>query len=83
MDLTSLTAISPVDGRYAAKTDDLRETFSEYGLIRLRTRVEVAWLKHLAAHQNLEELGPFAREEIAFLDAITSEFSTSDAQRVK
>ncbi|MEE9142870.1 MAG: adenylosuccinate lyase [Gammaproteobacteria bacterium] len=83
MDLTSLTAISPVDGRYAAKTDDLRETFSEYGLIRLRTRVEVAWLKHLAAHQNLEELGPFAREEIAFLDAITNEFSTSDAQRVK
>ncbi|HAO32809.1 MAG TPA: adenylosuccinate lyase, partial [Candidatus Competibacteraceae bacterium] len=50
MELTALTAISPVDGRYADKTDELRPLFSEYGLIRHRVLVEVRWLQALAQH---------------------------------
>ena len=50
MDLTTLTAISPIDGRYAGKTTGLRRIFSEYGLIRFRVLVEVQWLQALAAH---------------------------------
>jgi adenylosuccinate lyase len=50
MQLSSLTAVSPVDGRYAGKTQALRPIFSEYGLIRARVLVEVRWLQRLAAH---------------------------------
>jgi adenylosuccinate lyase len=53
MDLTSLTAVSPVDGRYARKTEDLRPIFSEFGLIRHRVLVEVRWLQALAAHPDI------------------------------
>ncbi|HCO59500.1 MAG TPA: adenylosuccinate lyase, partial [Porticoccaceae bacterium] len=48
MDLSTLTAVSPIDGRYGAKTDDFRAVFSEYGLIKYRVLVEVRWLQHLA-----------------------------------
>ena len=62
MELSPLTAISPVDGRYGAKTWELRDIFSEYGLIRLRVLVEVRWLEKLAAHPGLPELQPLSED---------------------
>ena len=50
LDLSSLTAVSPIDGRYARHTEDLRPICSEYGLIRLRVKIEIRWLQHLARH---------------------------------
>ncbi len=83
MDLTSLTALSPVDGRYAAKADPLRALFSEYGLIRHRVIVEVRWLQHLAALPGIVEVPPLSAEASAFLDGIIDNFSVADAGRVK
>jgi adenylosuccinate lyase len=81
--LSALTAVSPLDGRYAAKTAPLRALFSEYGLIRLRVRVEVEWLKALAAHPGIPEVPPFSAAAIALLDGIVSGFGEPDARRVK
>ena len=83
MNLTSLTAISPVDGRYGNKTSALRAIFSEYGLIRFRVEVEVRWLQALADEPGVTELPAFDADTNAFLDAIVSEFSEADAARVK
>ncbi len=83
MNLTSLTAISPVDGRYGSKTESLRPIFSEYGLIRFRVEVEVRWLQALAAEGAIEELPAFDDEANRFLDAIVSEFNEDDANAVK
>jgi adenylosuccinate lyase len=82
MKLSRLTALSPVDGRYAGRLDSLRPIFSEYGLHRLRVRVEVGWLKRLAAHPGLPEVGPFSDEANALLDAIADDFAEADAQRI-
>ncbi|MFN2308475.1 MAG: adenylosuccinate lyase, partial [Gammaproteobacteria bacterium] len=60
MDLTSLTAVSPIDGRYAGKTEALRSIFSEYGLIRHRVLVEVRWLQALAARADIPEVPPLS-----------------------
>jgi adenylosuccinate lyase len=59
LDLSPLTAISPVDGRYASKTAALRPIVSEYGLIRHRVLVEVRWLQALAAHPGIPEVPEF------------------------
>ncbi|MDO6459743.1 adenylosuccinate lyase [Granulosicoccaceae sp. 1_MG-2023] len=83
MNLTSLTAISPVDGRYGNKTSALRSIFSEYGLIRFRVEVEVRWLQALADEPGVTELPPFDADTNAFLDGIVSNFSEADAARVK
>ena len=83
MDLTSLTAVSPVDGRYGRKTEVLRPIFSEYGLIRHRVRVEVRWLEALAAHSGIPEVPPLSEHASHLLDAIAENFSVEDAQRVK
>jgi len=83
MQLNSLTAISPIDGRYAGKTADLRPTFSEYGLIRHRGVVEIRWLQSLAAHPDIVEVPAFSRETQDQLEQILSGFSEADAQRVK
>jgi adenylosuccinate lyase len=83
MELTSLTAISPIDGRYAGKTADLRPIFSEYGLIRHRVAVEIRWLQSLAANPAINEVPAFSQAASARLDSIVSGFSTADAQRVK
>jgi adenylosuccinate lyase len=83
MELRPLTALSPIDGRYASKVDALRPIFSEYGLIRARVRVEVRWLESLAARPEIREVAPFGDETRAFLDAIVSGFSEADAERVK
>ncbi len=83
MDLTTLTAISPIDGRYAGRSAPLRELFSEYALIKHRVIVEVRWLQHLAAEKKIVEVPAFSKAANASLDAIVSNFSIEDAQRVK
>jgi len=83
MQLSPLTALSPVDGRYADKTAALRPIFSEYGLIRFRVLVEVRWLQRLAAHAGIAELAPFSAEATDFLNALSVNFSPEQAERVK
>jgi adenylosuccinate lyase len=80
---SALTALSPLDGRYAGKVAALREHFSEYGLIRARVRVEVAWLLALADEPALLDVPAFAPGTRAVLDAVAAEFSVADAERVK
>ena len=79
----ALTALSPLDGRYASKVDALRPIFSEYGLIRARVKVEVEWLLALAAEPGIPELAPFDDDAIGRLRALHSGFSVEDAARVK
>ena len=83
LDLTPLTAISPIDGRYADKTQALREVFSEYGLIKYRVMVEVRWLQYLAQHPEIVELPPFSTAANQLLDDLVSNFSIDQALRVK
>ena len=83
MDLTSLTAISPIDGRYASKCADLRPIFSEYGLIRHRVLVEVRWLQMLAVNPDIPEVPAFGVHANNLLNAIVDNFHEEDAQRVK
>ncbi|MFZ5722866.1 MAG: adenylosuccinate lyase [Pseudomonadota bacterium] len=83
MTLSALTALSPVDGRYAGKVDALRPVFSEYGLIRFRVLVEVRWLQCLAARNDIPEVPPLSPAAHALLDGIASGFDESAAQRVK
>jgi adenylosuccinate lyase len=78
-----LLALSPLDGRYAAKVDALRPVFSEYGLVRARVRVEVEWLLALAAEPGIVELPAFAPGAIARLRAVADGFAVDDAARVK
>jgi len=83
MQLSSLTAVSPVDGRYAGKTSALRPIFSEYGLIRFRVMVEVRWLQRLAAHEGIAEVAPFSAEANALLNQLVEDFQLEHAERVK
>ncbi|TFH86392.1 adenylosuccinate lyase [Billgrantia azerbaijanica] len=81
--LSALTALSPVDGRYAAKAAALREHFSEFGLIRARVTVEVRWLQRLAEQPGISEVPPLSAEATAFLEALVRDFSVADAERIK
>ena len=83
MQVSPLTALSPLDGRYAGKTGALRPIFSEYGLIKARVTVEVRWLQMLAANSEISEVPAFSAQAQAFLDAIVTDFSAADANRVK
>ena len=83
MELSALTAISPLDGRYGSKTVDLRPVFSEFGLIRARVEVEIRWLQRLAAHTGIHEVPPFSAAADAALNAIVDNFSEEDALRIK
>jgi adenylosuccinate lyase len=83
MELTPLTALSPVDGRYASKTQSLRPIFSEYGLIRHRVLVEVRWLQALARHAGISEVPALSSHAERLLNDIIEKFSEQDAQRVK
>lgn len=83
MQLSSLTAVSPVDGRYAGKTQALRPIFSEYGLIRFRVMVEVRWLQRLAAHPEITEVPAFSAEANAILNTLAEDFDITHAERVK
>ena len=81
--LTSLTAISPIDGRYGSKTERLRTVFSEFGLIRYRVMVEVRWLQHLAANSGVTEVAPFSDEANDILDQMVDNFTLEQALRIK
>ncbi|MDH5437230.1 MAG: adenylosuccinate lyase, partial [Gammaproteobacteria bacterium] len=83
MELSGLTAISPVDGRYGSKTQDLRPIFSEFGLIRHRVLVEVRWLQMLAANQDIKEVPALGEHANNVLEKIVDDFNIEDAQRVK
>ncbi len=83
MELTALTALSPLDGRYGSKTEPLRDFFSEYALIKYRVIVEIEWLKALAAEPAIAEVPAFSAAAIALLDGIADQFSVADAERVK
>ena len=78
-----LCAVSPLDGRYGSKVDELREVFSEYGLVKRRVAVECAWLAALCAHPGLPECPPLAADEADALARIADGFTVADAQRVK
>ncbi|MDQ7990085.1 MAG: adenylosuccinate lyase [Candidatus Dactylopiibacterium sp.] len=81
--LNTLLALSPLDGRYATKLDPLRPHFSEYGLIRNRVRVEIEWLKALAANPAVPEVAPFSAATLAELDAVAAGFSEADGEAIK
>lgn len=83
MELSALTAVSPVDGRYGSKTISLRSIFSEYGLLKYRTVVEVRWLQKLAATQSIAEVATLSAEANQFLDNIAANFNEEDAMRIK
>jgi adenylosuccinate lyase len=83
MSLTTLNALSPLDGRYQSKLDALRPYFSEYALIKHRAWVEVEWLKALSGALELSEIAPFSAETIHELDAAIANFSEVDASQVK
>jgi len=80
---TALTALSPLDGRYASKVTPLRKHFSELGLIHARTRVEIEWLKALAAEPGVPELPAFSAATLAELDVAAADFSETDGATVK
>ncbi len=81
--LSSLTAISPIDGRYGSKTQRLRTVFSEFGLIRYRVLVEVRWLQHLAANPKITEVAEFSVEANSLLNSLAENFTQEQALRIK
>ncbi|WP_028468879.1 adenylosuccinate lyase [Neptunomonas japonica] len=83
MELSALTAVSPVDGRYGSKTADLRPIFSEFGLIRNRVLVEIRWLQQLAAHPQIPEVPALSETANTLLNSIVDDFNEVDAERVK
>lgn len=83
MNLSSLSAISPIDGRYAEKTVDLRSIFSEYGLMRYRVIAEVRWLLSLSEHPGVAEVAPLSEAARQRLEQIAHGFGIEDAQRIK
>ena len=83
MNLSPLTALSPIDGRYGDKTQALRPFFSEYGMIRLRVMLEVRWLQQLSNHPNIPEIPTFSDKANTILEALVTDFSEDDAARVK
>ncbi len=83
MDLHPLTALSPLDGRYQQKVDGLRQYFSEYALIKYRIKIEIEWLKALAAEKSLAEVTPFSVATLQQLDQVAENFSVADAAQVK
>ena len=83
MDLSALSAVSPLDGRYGAKTEALRDIFSEFGLIKRRVFVEVKWLLHIARHPGLPEAPALTAAAERRLKRIAEGFSGADALRIK
>jgi len=83
MSHATLTALSPLDGRYAAKSGALRPIFSEFGLMHRRVHVEIHWLLALARHPGIVELPEFPAASVARLEAIANDFSVDDGERIK
>ena len=81
--MSTLLALSPLDGRYAVSAEALRPVFSEYGLIKARVRVELEWLKALAAAPQIGEVPPFSAATVAEIDGVIAGFSVEDAEAVK
>ena len=81
--MNTLTALSPLDGRYHGKVDALRNYFSEFGLIRFRVQIEIEWLKALSAQADIHEIAPFSAATITQLDALNNNFSEADAEAIK
>ena len=79
---STLSALSPLDGRYAGKTDLLRPILSESGFMHHRVKVEISWLQALSL-AGFAEIKPFSAEGSALLDKIASDFTESDAARIK
>ena len=80
--LDPLMALSPLDGRYQDKCQQLADFFSEYALMRYRTMVEIRWLQKLAAHPKVEALPPISADGQAFLERLLAQFSLADAQHI-
>lgn len=83
MDLTALTALSPIDGRYQDKAARLRPIFSEFGLLKFRTTVEIRWLQKLASHTQINEVPALSENANDYLNRIAADFSLEDAERIK
>ncbi len=83
MELSALTAVSPVDGRYGSKTISLRSIFSEFGLLKYRTIVEIRWLQKLAGTAEIAEVPAFSEEANRYLDSVVADFNEEDAMRIK
>ncbi|MBT8091056.1 MAG: adenylosuccinate lyase [Gammaproteobacteria bacterium] len=83
MKVPTLRALSPTDGRYSEKVNELRDIFSEYGLIRFRVMVEIRWLQRLADEPDIQEVGPISSVMKDLLNGIVDDFSIDDAERVK
>ncbi|WP_054284460.1 adenylosuccinate lyase [Gulbenkiania mobilis] len=83
MNLTTLTALSPLDGRYAGQVEPLRALFSEYGLMKFRIKVELEWLKMLAAEPGIEEVKPFSDATVREIDDVVAQFGVEHAEEVK
>ncbi len=83
MELSALTALSPIDGRYGDKTTELRTIFSEYGLLKYRVQVEVRWLQKLASEADIVEVPALSELAINHLNQIVESFSEQDALRIK
>ena len=83
MELTSLRALSPVDGRYGGKVTALRDIFSEYGLIRFRVLVEIRWLQFLADEKSITEVAPLPSVLKDMLNRMVDDFSYDDAEHIK
>ncbi len=81
--LSSLTAVSPLDGRYSSRTASLRGIFSEFGLVRARVEVEIRWLCQLAANPAVKEVPAFSASTQVFLDKLVAQFSVEDAEKIK
>lgn len=83
MNLSSISAVSPIDGRYGGKTTELRDIFSEYGLIKRRTEVEIRWLQKLASHPEITEVPAFSAETNTLLNNLVESFNEEDALAIK
>ncbi|MFD0966597.1 adenylosuccinate lyase [Seminibacterium arietis] len=83
MQLTALTALSPIDGRYQDKVNDLRCIFSEFGLLKFRVIVEIRWLQKLASTVEIKEVPALSQEAQNYLNHIIEQFNLEDAQRIK
>lgn len=83
MSLTSLTAVSPIDGRYANKTEPLAAIFSEFGLMHARVEVEVRWLQCLSQHPNITQVPKLSAAANDFLNSLVANFSLVDGEQIK
>ena len=83
MELNSLTAISPVDGRYSDQSESLREIFSEYGMIKYRITIEIRWLQTLASLPAIKEVANLSKNANEILDKTINNFSIDDAKHIK